>query len=741
MILPYIVNVALVLFACLAFYKLLLRRETFYKVNRYMLIVCLVISFALPLLQVPQQFSLRKVEVVNRQSSMVTGELTKNNQQQTVNTKQPETTNQQPLTNNQQPTEATIRHSPFTIHRLINWLFWIYWFGVIVFSFSFLFQLVLLLYRAYRNPVIIDGKYRIVEVSGDKAPCSFGNTIFINPEKYDWETYSQILLHEKIHIRQKHTIDILIAELLLIFQWFNPFAWIYRREIESNLEFLTDDQLMQKEKVDKQSYQLSLVQVSAPHFPLSLTTNYNQSILKKRIAMMNIKRSNLHTAWKYFFLVPVLAFLACLLNEPAANAQNDKNAKNEKNEKQVRNHDIETEGSWFATMKGEKISIQFKRDDDVDNNSFSGNTYKLSELSPAPKEGPVTFKINRDAGTIEFTGRFEGNTGMGHYKFVADKSYADQLSNELKEKLDDRDMLVFFFVNVKKGFVTMLKNEGYSNVTKDDLIPVAALGVDQAYIRSVKNAGFKDVSLEKLVSLKALGVDDKYITEIRSTYKDISTDQLVSFKAQGIDKKYIESVREMKGDKGDKGGKEADDIISYKAMNITPEFINSFKAVGLTNLPHDQLVSFKAVGVTPEYVKGWHNLGFKDIEPDELVGMKAQNVTPEYMKSFTEMGYKNVKPENLVSFRALGITPEWIRSFESVGYKNIEVEELAGLKAQNITPEFIKSFEDVGFKNIDIEEIVAVKAVGVTPEYIKDMKAKGFNYNSLQKYITLKSIE
>ena len=57
--LPYIINVAVILLACLAFYKLLLRRETFYKVNRYMLIACLAISFALPLLQVPEQVSLR----------------------------------------------------------------------------------------------------------------------------------------------------------------------------------------------------------------------------------------------------------------------------------------------------------------------------------------------------------------------------------------------------------------------------------------------------------------------------------------------------------------------------------------------------------------------------------------------------------------------------------------------------------------------------------------------------------
>lgn len=61
MILPYIINTAVILATCLVFYKLLLRRETFYRVNRYMLITCLAISFALPLLRVPAEFSLRKV--------------------------------------------------------------------------------------------------------------------------------------------------------------------------------------------------------------------------------------------------------------------------------------------------------------------------------------------------------------------------------------------------------------------------------------------------------------------------------------------------------------------------------------------------------------------------------------------------------------------------------------------------------------------------------------------------------
>jgi hypothetical protein len=742
MILPYIVNTALILGACLVFYRLLLRRETFYKVNRWLLIVCLFISFALPLLKVPQQFSIRKNEgghtIINQQPAVIT---TDQGIQQTPAVKPVVQT--APVVTNPDRDSST----KFSFSQWMNWLFWLYWFGVIVFGASFLFQLVLLLYRAYRNPVIIDGPYRIVEVSGDKAPCSFGNTIFINPEKYEWDTYNQILLHEKIHIRQKHTVDILIAELVLIFQWFNPFAWTYRREIESNLEFLTDDQLMQRKEVDKKSYQLSLVKVSAPHFPLSLTTNYNQSILKKRIAMMNAKRSNLHTGWKYFFLLPVLAFLACLLNEPVANSQ-PTDTKNEKNVKQDRDHNISNEGYWFAVIKDDKVNIRFsdeKMDDKefelATHGSFNATTFKLSELGNIQQGTAGIFNIIREAGKIELTGKFEGSTGMGRYKFIADKTYSDYMSSELKEKLDNEDELSFFFINIRKDYLQMLKKEGFSKITKEDIIPMAAMKIDAAYIKSIKDAGFKEVTMENLIPLKALNVDGAYIKEIRDAgYKNVTADQLVTFKAQGIDKEYISKVRQLNGKDNKDGDDDADDIVSFKAMGITEEFINSFKAVGLTDIPNDHLVSFKAVGVTPEYIKGWQALGFKDIDPDEYVGMKSQNITPEYMKSFTDMGYKNIEPENLVAFRALGVTPEWIRGFEALGYKNIDIDELTGLKAQSITPEFIKGFEAVGFKNIPIEEFVSAKVMGVTPEYIKDMKSKGFDYNKLHKYVTLKSI-
>jgi hypothetical protein len=543
---PYIINVALIIAGCLAFYKLFLQRETFYRVNRYILISCLLIAFALPLIPVPQQWSFRKAEEKTSSVQLPANQITLPQEPNSIQRKEiPGPT--------PQVSSTTTSSTQVSIKMVLNWMFWLYWFGVIAFGFNLLLQIVVLFYRAHKGQVIIDGRYRIVEVSGDKAPCSFANIIFINPEKYEWETYNQILMHEKVHVRQKHSMDLLLAELVLMFQWFNPFAWLYRKEMENNLEFLTDDHLVQREAVEKSSYQMSLLRVSSPQLPLSVTTNYNQSLLKKRIAMMNAKKSNLHTAWKYFFLLPVLVLFASLLNEPFAYGQTDKKVKKENttNSKQninmdkkqdvnieskqnielntnenvnvetkqdvnvntkqnikvdtkqninvdvktnpkvnvdvnvksdakgfVVNGELDLEGSWFATIKGDKVNIQFRNDDD-DNNNFNNNTsFKLSELPELPRGSAGTFKITREAGVLELTGKFDGDQGMGKYKFVPNKQYAEEMNREIDEKLSDRDLMVFFFVDIKKSYVAMLKNQGYKDIGKNDLIPLAALKVD-----------------------------------------------------------------------------------------------------------------------------------------------------------------------------------------------------------------------------------------------------------------------
>jgi len=736
---PYILNVALIIAGCLAFYKLFLQRETFYRVNRYMLIACLIIAFALPLIPVPQQWSFRQAEEKTSITQMPASQIILPLDPNSVQRK--ETSGTTP-----QETTSTTTSTPFSIQMVFNWMFWLYWFGVIAFGFNLLLQIVVLFYRAHRGQVIIDGRYRIVEVSGDKAPCSFANIIFINPEKYEWETYNQILMHEKVHVRQKHSMDLLLAELVLIFQWFNPFAWIYRKEMENNLEFLTDDHLVQREAIEKSSYQMSLLKVSSPQLPLSVTTNYNQSLLKKRIAMMNAKKSNLHTAWKYFFLLPVLVLFACLLNEPFAYGQTDTkvnkdiqvenkqninvnsnqdvkvNTKqnvntnnnqnitvdtkqninvdtkqninvdtkqsinvdtkvNTKNEKGiVVNGEMDLEGSWFATIKGDKVNMQFRNDDD-EHNSFNNNsTFKLSELPELPRGSSGTFKITRDAGVLELTGKFEGDQGMGKYKFVPNKQYAEEMNKELDETLKDRDLMVFFFIDIKKSYVAMLKNQGYNDISKKDIIPLAALKIDAAYISSLKESGLKDLSLRDLIPLKSLGIDKDYIEEIRKAgFEDITADELIPLKAQGIDGAYISKVRKASNSDDFKPR----DIIALKSLKIDEAYINSFRAVGYDHISNKDLIPMKSLGITAEYIKGFQAIGYNDLRPSEFIPLKSQKITPDFIKGFTAIGYKN----------------------------------------------------------IPIHDIVSLKAVGVTPAYVKEMQGKGFKYDRLNKYITLKSIE
>ncbi len=774
---PYILHVALLISVCLLFYKIFLQRETFYRLNRVVLLICLGLSFVLPLISIPQAWTFRiapteaiviqQKDVKPNQQPQTSIPLEQIIQKQAVEKVQP--VKIKPVVLAQE--KPVIQESPI-LPIVIKWLFYLYWAGVAAFGLNLLLQVVVLLIRAYSHPVIKDGKFRIVEVTGDKAPCSFGNNIFINPEKYDWDTYNQILIHEKVHIQQRHSFDIMLSELVLVFQWFNPFAWLYRGELENNLEFLTDEAVLDQNEVEKSSYQMSLLKVSAPHLALSVTTNYNQSLLKKRIVMMNAKKSNIHTMWKYFILIPLMAGLACALNETAfsqTSKTHTKTVTKTKSQSHINwGNTDRTAGSWFATIKGERVRIEFRSDeDDKDWNSSSDN-FKLSELSAVPRDQKGDFTITRDAGVMKFNGKFDGNQGYGHYKFEANKEFEAYVGNQGVTDMDNQDEFAFFMLNITKDYVAMLKRNGFGNISKNEMISMAALKVDEPFIKYWKENGYPDISSNDLVSAKALGVDGKYIQEIHSAgYPHISYNQLISFKAQGITGAYIRGLR--KGAKpGETGLPSPDDVSSYKALNVdssylqglrsagydnipfnevtsmkslnvTPEYVKEFTQIGYKDLSPNDLVSFKSLGITPEYVKGFKDIGYSDIPANELMSLKSLGIDAQYVNGFKSLGFKDIPVNDLNSFKSLGITSEYVKSFQTIGYKDISPNELTSLKSLGVTAKFIKGFKDLGFNNISLNEATSLKATGVTPEYVGQMKAKGFNSKDLDKYIQLKN--
>lgn len=179
----------------------------------------------------------------------------------------------------------------------LNWfrlIVWIYGLGCLAFGLRFVLQIISL-WKLYHQARIEqrDG-YRLVIYPGELSPFAFGRCIFIAESLYRSPELELVLTHELAHIRQRHTLDILAAELLIVWQWFNPGAWLYRWLVETNLEYLADRSVLQQQW-NKKQYQLSLLTWANTNPGNHLSTSYNFSRLKERIMMMNRKpASNLY---------------------------------------------------------------------------------------------------------------------------------------------------------------------------------------------------------------------------------------------------------------------------------------------------------------------------------------------------------------------------------------------------------------------------------------------------------------
>jgi len=138
-------------------------------------------------------------------------------------------------------------------------------------------------------------------------PFSFGNAVFINCNQHSSEELEEIVRHEFVHVRQRHTIDIIWAELLCILNWYNPFVWMLKKSIRQNLEFIADNKVIEN-GINKKEYQYLLLKVIGNN-QYSIATQFNFSSLKKRIAMMNKTKSARLQVGRFLFLVPVLAII------------------------------------------------------------------------------------------------------------------------------------------------------------------------------------------------------------------------------------------------------------------------------------------------------------------------------------------------------------------------------------------------------------------------------------------------
>ena len=145
------------------------------------------------------------------------------------------------------------------------------------------------------------------------GPFSFFHWIFIHPSSHTEEEFNEILTHEQTHARQWHSIDVIISELVCIFCWCNPFAWLMKREIRTNLEYMADARVLEN-GYDSKTYQYHLLGLSHQKAAVTIYNSFNVLPLKKRIKMMNKKRTKEIGRTKYLMFLPLAALLMIVSN-------------------------------------------------------------------------------------------------------------------------------------------------------------------------------------------------------------------------------------------------------------------------------------------------------------------------------------------------------------------------------------------------------------------------------------------
>ena len=186
---------------------------------------------------------------------------------------------------------------------------WIYGIGVCLLAVRILIQCLAIGRLGRRCPRTEVNGMTIHALPEGEAPFSFFRQIFVCPTGHTPEELDEILVHEQTHARQVHSLDVLAAELACTLGWFNPFVWLWKREVRQNLEYLADQSVLAGGH-DRRTYQYHLLGLAYHKAAATIYNNFNVLPLKKRIRMMNKQKSKSIGQLKYLLFIPVAALLA-----------------------------------------------------------------------------------------------------------------------------------------------------------------------------------------------------------------------------------------------------------------------------------------------------------------------------------------------------------------------------------------------------------------------------------------------
>jgi len=272
----------LVLFYCA--YYFLLRKETFFTSSRWFLLAGLITSVILP-------FAVYNKIVWVEPAAVEVSAL----DQKTYGV-------------------SNLNFSQIPIHTIKNESFEINWNYVLlaIYILGFLALVIKFVLDFYSLNSVLKGKkvqqqadFKFVDINENIAPFSYFDYIVYNSSMYTASELENIIEHEKVHSDQNHTIDVLISRVFCVLFWFNPIIWLYKKAILQNLEFIADREAAKKIS-DKKAYQYTLLKITTHESCVAITNHFYQSLIKKRIVMLNKNQSKKRNYWKYYAIIPAL---------------------------------------------------------------------------------------------------------------------------------------------------------------------------------------------------------------------------------------------------------------------------------------------------------------------------------------------------------------------------------------------------------------------------------------------------
>jgi beta-lactamase regulating signal transducer with metallopeptidase domain/biopolymer transport protein ExbD len=309
-ILMYILKSTVCISALYLIFRVLMRKESSFTINRAILLTIVTASLIIPLLQMPQLIQ-TPIEV----------KLIPDFSENTIQIQnQPITESTEPI-NFQLPDDTPAEPKNLTI-PMETLLLYIYLAGVLI-SLVLLIRNIVVVLKLFRKATVIrkDG-YRLLIVNREVPSFAFGRSVVISRKDFDSDGQA-IMTHEEAHIRLKHFYDLILLELVKIFHWFNPAVYSLIRDLKEIHEYQADDNTVQS-GIDATKYQLLIIQKGVGPRRFALANSFNHCQIKNRIVMMNKLKTGKAWRWKVAIFLPLLALLLMAFGKKGENVPPEK---------------------------------------------------------------------------------------------------------------------------------------------------------------------------------------------------------------------------------------------------------------------------------------------------------------------------------------------------------------------------------------------------------------------------------